>query len=151
MHWILIFALGAFGTGCADLHTPPAASTPPAPVAAAPARPAPATPAEARYPGGTVTLRGNVLRSSGMGRASGTGPRHKLLAQRAAYLVAVRNAGLFLGGLRSDEAGRLSRHPDRQIEARLTVRNFREVSRVFDPASRTAHVTVEVDLPPTNP
>jgi hypothetical protein len=98
------------------------------------------------YPGGKVWRQGRRVLSRGMGLARGTRPQDRLMAQRAAYLVAVRNAGLYLAGYDADDAGRL-RRGQRTIQADLHVTNFREVESTWDPATRTATVTVEVRLP----
>lgn len=98
------------------------------------------------YPGGKVWRQGRRVLSRGRGQARGTRPQDRLLARRAAYLVAVRNAGLYLAGYDADDAGRL-RRGQRTIQADLHVKNFREVESSWDPATRTATVTVEVRLP----
>ena len=153
MHWIWMVLLACV-TGCSEMETSvPPRAVPSAgaarPVAFnAPRNPRPAAPIVATYPGGTVQRVGNVLRSEAMGRARGNSPRDRLMARRAAYLIAVRNAGLFLAGLRSDPGGQLRPGANGTLHANLTVRNFREVASRFDPDTRTAWVTIEVDLAP---
>jgi hypothetical protein len=66
------------------------------------------------------------------------------MAKRAAYLVAVRNAGLFMSGLRVDDKG-CTRNCGHRIQVtEVRVSDFREVDSSFDPATKTAKVTIEI-------
>jgi hypothetical protein len=99
------------------------------------------------YPGGKVHRQNSVVISTGCGRAKSTAPKDILMAKRAAYLVAVRNAGLFLSGIRVGRDGKLSNGSGGRLSAQMTVRDFKEISSSFDPKTRTATTTVEFKLP----
>ena len=116
----------------------------PEPVRPVPKRRAAPAPITVDYPGGQVTCSRGVIRSVGMGKARGAGPRDALMARRAAYLVAVRNAGLFMAGLRVDDEGRTRDDGRRMKVADVKVSDFREVDSSFDPNTRTAKVTIEI-------
>ncbi len=102
------------------------------------------TPVSAAYPGGLVTFDNNVIRSVGTGRSSGNSPQNRLAAMRAAYLIAIRNAGLFMSGLRVDANGHARDVGQRMLVANVRVSDFREVDSSFDPATGTAKVTIEI-------
>jgi hypothetical protein len=99
------------------------------------------------YPGGKVHRQNGIVISTGCGRAKSTAPRDILMAKRAAYLVAVRNAGLFLSGIRFGRDGKLSDGSGGRLAAQMIVRDFKEISSSFDPKTRTATATVELKLP----
>ncbi|MBS3821326.1 MAG: hypothetical protein KGY81_06145, partial [Phycisphaerae bacterium] len=58
------------------------------------------------FPGGMVYQSDGKVISVAMGLAPKGHPRAALMAKRAAYLVAVRNAGLYLAGWQCDADGR---------------------------------------------
>ena len=145
-----LLAAGAWGCEEFSFNDSPPTTTPDGRAAMhveSESSPKPAEPPEEKYPGGEVRRVGRKVISVGHGRATGTSPQQKLMARRAAYLIAVRNAGLYLSGLRAGEDGRLLPTKDGAIRASLTVRDFRETASIFDEKTRTATVTIEITIP----
>ena len=102
-------------------------------------------PQVADFPGGVVWRAGDRVLSAAKGLAPARHAKAELMAKRAAYLVAVRNAGLYLAGWRSDAQGRLQQGSG-TVSADLHVTHFREVSSTYDAKTRTATAVVEVRL-----
>ena len=98
------------------------------------------------FPGGAVQHRGDVLTSIANGIAKSKKASDRLMAERAAYLVAIRNAGLYLAGVRVDSNGQLTPATGDAIPKHLRVTDFQQTAATFDPAALTATVTVEIQL-----
>lgn len=102
----------------------------------------------AAVPGGRIDWTRGCILVEGLGRARGTTTRHKLLAMRAAELVAARNALALTAGVRIDADGRLGGVRDGSVYVEGVIRGHRTVRSEWRPEARPpeARVTLEVPL-----
>ena len=146
--WIAILLLAAGLGACEEPKQPaPPAPGPGDPVAETvrPETEAPFTESFS-FPGGTVQRLGEVMISVGTGMAKSKKGSDRLMAERAAYLIAVRNAGLYLAGVRVNSQGQLTATTGGAIPRHLRVTDFRQTHAALDPKTLTATVTVEIRL-----
>lgn len=97
------------------------------------------------YPGGMVDRRGNLLISTATVPVAGAGPVEVAKAKRAAYVVATRNAGWYLAGVRVGEDGRLRTAENRRA-ARVSLRGTRERESSYDKSAQRVTAVVEVEF-----
>ncbi|HPZ97266.1 MAG TPA: hypothetical protein PL151_18925 [Phycisphaerae bacterium] len=98
--------------------------------------------------GGRIDWTKGVILAEGTGRARNTSPRQKLMALRAAELVAARNALAVAHGIRIDASGRVEAIRDGRLRVQGMVQGQRTVRTNWQPYARPpqARVTLEVPL-----
>jgi len=87
-----------------------------------------------------------TVRVAGQAKAEGRGTRDRLMALRAAEVVAKRNALQLAVGLPIDAKGRVGSLRAGEIDVDGEVRGATQVTKQFDADSRTAVVTIEVPM-----
>ncbi len=104
------------------------------------------TPAVENVPGGKIDWTSGRVFAVGSARAKSLRGQDVLMAKRAARLLAARNAVLLMGGIRTGPGGKFSNVRSGQVLISATLRGMEEKSSRFDPATRTATVTLSMPL-----
>jgi hypothetical protein len=96
-------------------------------------------------PGGQIDWTQGEVRAIGTGKLAGKQSRDFLMAQRAARILAIRNAVLMMSGIRAGPGGRFS-VAEGQINVEAVVKDFKETSSDYDPKTETVTSTVAVPI-----
>ncbi|MDD4890238.1 MAG: hypothetical protein PHU85_09945 [Phycisphaerae bacterium] len=87
-----------------------------------------------------------VVQVTGQAKADGRSPQQRMMAMRAAEVIAKRNALLVAADVPIDAAGRMGNLPAGRVDVDGVVRGSTPVRNDFDPATRTATVTMDVPM-----
>lgn len=152
----------AVGLGQLAAQNPPAASAPasgPAETATGPAAATQGTswlaeilkahkikPLLEPIPGGEIDWTNGVVYGVGIGKMRAMTSKELLMAQRAARLVALRNAVLLEAGIRTGPGGRFKDVREGQIDFEAIVNDFQEVQSDYDVKTNSAVSKVKIPL-----
>ena len=90
----------------------------------------------------------NGVAARDIGLARGTSAQQRLMARRAAEVIAARNALAAARGLGTDADGRLNRPRDGHVLLAGTVRGQRTVSTEWLPSANPPQYRVWIEVPP---
>ena len=101
----------------------------------------------ARVPGGRVDWTAGVVIAEGLGRARGTTAQQRLMAARAAEVVAARNALAAACDVRIDADGRVAGIRDGNLYVQGVVRGHQVMRPQWNPEARPPEYRLELEVP----
>lgn len=139
--WLLIGALASAAPACVAQSTSQPASGPAVVYTGGFA--------DHRQPvqGGWIDWTNGQLLVTGTGRAKGTSPQQRLMAQRAAEVVALRNATALAAGIRIDADGRVDSVRDGSLYVQGLVQGQQVVKGEWAPNAEPPRYTTVVRVP----